>query len=53
MSKICFVDMVVAYTFILSTQEAEAGDFCDLEASLVYKASSKIAKATQRNTVSK
>lgn len=31
--------------------EAEAGDLCELEASLVYRVSSRTAEATQRNPV--
>ena len=40
------------HTFNISTQEAEAGA-SELEASLVYTASSRIAKATQGNPVLK
>jgi hypothetical protein len=36
-----------------STLEAEAGRFLSFEASLVYKVSSRTARATQRNPVSK
>jgi hypothetical protein len=43
---------VVAHAFNLSTQEAEAGRF-EFEASLVYRVSSRTARATQRNPVSK
>jgi hypothetical protein len=43
---------MVAYAFNPSTWEAEAGGFL-FEASLVYKMSSKTARATQRNPVSK
>jgi hypothetical protein len=39
---------VVAHTFNPSTQEAEAGRF-EFEASLVYKVSSRTARAIQRN----
>jgi hypothetical protein len=42
---------VVAQAFILSTQEAEAGDLSAFEASLVYRDSSRTDKATQRNPV--
>jgi hypothetical protein len=42
---------VVAHAFNPSTWEAEAGGF--LEASLVYKVSSRTAKAIQRNPVVK
>jgi hypothetical protein len=41
---------VVAHAFNPSTWEAEAGEF---EASLVYKVSSRTARATQKNTVKK
>jgi hypothetical protein len=45
---------VVRHNFSPSTREAERQvDFCESEASLVYKGRSKIAKATQRNSVSK
>jgi hypothetical protein len=43
---------VVVHVFNPSTQEAEAGGF-EFEASLVYKMSSRTARATQRNPVSK
>ena len=48
----------MAHAFNPSTWEAEAGAFtklfCEFEASLVYKASSRIARTvTQRNPVSK
>lgn len=33
--------------------EAEAGDLCELEASLVYKSSSRTPRATERNPVLK
>ena len=40
----------VAHAFHPSTQEAEAGDLCEFEASMVYKASSRTgSKTTQRN----
>jgi hypothetical protein len=39
----------MAHAFNPSTQEAEAGEF---EASLVYKVSSRTARAIQRNPVS-
>jgi hypothetical protein len=42
----------VAHTFNASTWEAEAGGF-EFEVILVYRVSSKIAKTTQRNPVSK
>jgi hypothetical protein len=44
---------VVAHAFNPSTWEAEAGGFLEFEASLVYRVSSRTAKATQRNPVSK
>jgi hypothetical protein len=44
---------VVAHAFKPSTREAEAGGFLEFEASLVYKVSSRTARATQRNPVSK
>jgi len=44
---------VMAHAFSPSTQEAEEGDLCELEANLVYRASSDIAKKTQRNPVLK
>jgi hypothetical protein len=47
MIKICWA--VVAHAFNPSTWEAEAGGF---EASLVYRVSSRIARAIQRNPVS-
>jgi hypothetical protein len=43
---------VVAHAFDPSTREAEAGGF-RVEASLVYKVSSRTARATQRNPVLK
>jgi hypothetical protein len=45
----------VAHTFNPSTWEAEAGGFVisEFEASLVYRVSSRTARATQRNLVSK
>jgi hypothetical protein len=44
---------VVAYAFNPSTQEAEADRSLEFEASLVYGVSSRTARATQRNPVSK
>jgi hypothetical protein len=44
---------VVAHAFNPSTWEAEAGGFLSYEASLVYRVSSRTARATQRNPVSK
>jgi hypothetical protein len=45
--------VVVAHAFNPSTWEAEAGGFSEFEASLVYRVSSRTARATQRNPVSK
>jgi hypothetical protein len=42
---------LAAHAFNPSTREAEAGGF--LSSSLVYKVSSRTARATQRNPVSK
>ena len=42
---------MVTRTLNPSTQEAEAGRSLHLKANLVYRASSRTAKATQRNTV--
>jgi hypothetical protein len=44
---------VVAHAFNPSTREAEAGESLEFEASLVYKVSSRTARAIQRNPVSK
>jgi hypothetical protein len=44
---------VVAHTFNPSTWEAEAGEFLSLRPALVYRVSSRTARATQRNPVSK
>jgi hypothetical protein len=43
---------MVAHAFNPSAQEAEAGGF-EFEACLVYRVSSRTARATQRNPVSK
>jgi hypothetical protein len=43
----------MAHTSNPSTWEAEAGGFLSSRASLVYKVSSRTARATQRNPVSK
>jgi hypothetical protein len=43
---------MVAHSFNPSTREAEAGEF-EFKASLVYKVSSRTARATQRNPVLK
>ena len=44
---------MVAHTFNPSTWEAEGGRISEFEASLVYKVSSRIAWAIERNPVSK
>jgi hypothetical protein len=44
---------VVTHAFNPSTREAEADGFLSSEASLVYKVSSRTARAIQRNPVSK
>jgi hypothetical protein len=44
---------VGAHTFNPSTREAEAGGSPETEASLVYRVSSRVARATQRNPASK
>jgi hypothetical protein len=44
---------VVEHAFNPSTREAEAGRFLSSEANLVYKVSSRTARAIQRNPVSK
>jgi hypothetical protein len=44
---------VVAHAFDPSTWGAEAGRSLEIEASLVYRVSSRTARATQRNRVSK
>jgi hypothetical protein len=44
---------VVAHAFNPSTREAEAGGISEFEASLVYKVSSRTARAIQRNPASK
>jgi hypothetical protein len=45
---------MVVHGFNPSTQEAEAGDLFEFEASLVYRmsCSSRTVKATQRNPIS-
>jgi hypothetical protein len=45
--------VVAAHAFDPSTREAEAGGFLEFEASLVYRVSSRTARATQRNPVLK
>lgn len=46
---------VVAHTFYPSTPEVEAGrfEFSEFEANLVHRASSRTARDTHRNSVSK
>jgi hypothetical protein len=44
--------MVVVYSFNSSTQEAGTSNLCEFKASLVYRASFRTARATQRNPVS-
>jgi hypothetical protein len=44
---------VVTHPFNPSTWEAEAGKFLEFEASLVYRVSSRTARAIQKNPVSK
>jgi hypothetical protein len=43
---------MVAHAFNPSTWEAEAGEFLEFEASLVYRVSSRTARTTQKNHVS-
>jgi hypothetical protein len=42
---------VVTHAFNPSTREAEAVGFSEFEASLIYRVSSRTARATQRNPV--
>ena len=42
---------MVVHTFNVSSWETEADRFCDFKPRLVYKLSSRIAKATQRNYI--
>ena len=52
--KFSFSREEMAHVLNPSILEAEAGDLCEFEASLVYKASSRTAKTVlQRNPVSK
>ena len=44
---------MVVHAFSLSTWEAEAGNLCEFEASLVYRANSRTARATHREILSK
>ena len=48
-----FSQAVVVHAFNPSTQEAEAGQSLEFEASLVYRMSSRTVRTTQRNPVSK
>ena len=43
----------MTHTFNLSTKKAEASTSLEFEASLVYRMSSRTARASQRNPVSK
>jgi hypothetical protein len=45
--------VVVVHQLNPNTQEAELVDHCEFEASLVYRVSSRTARATQENPVSK
>ena len=49
--RVCYRRTV--HAFNPSTWEAEAGGFLEFEVSLVYRVSSRTARATQRNPVSK
>jgi hypothetical protein len=51
--KITFSWVLVALAFNPSTWEAEAGQSLESEASQVYRVSSKTARTTQENPVSK
>ena len=42
----------VLHTFIPNTWEAETGKFCDFEATLVYRASSRTLRASYRESLS-
>ena len=44
---------MVAHTFDPSAQEAEAGESLEFQVSLIYKVSSRTAKATKKNPVLK
>jgi hypothetical protein len=48
-----FSGAVVAHAFSPSTWEVEQAEFWVLQASLVYRVSSRTTRATQRNPVSK
>jgi hypothetical protein len=52
--KTCCTWVVLVHTFSLSAQEVEAGGLlAEFEASLVYRLSSRTARATHRETLSK
>jgi hypothetical protein len=42
---------VLVHAFNPTTEEAKAGDLCEFEASLVYRANSRTIKATHRETL--
>ena len=44
---------MLAHTFDPNTYEAEQTDICEFKASLIYKVSSRTARATQRHPVLK
>ena len=44
---------MVAHAFNSSTRRERQVDLCEFKASLVYRASSRTARATQRNPLSK
>jgi hypothetical protein len=44
---------VVVHTFDLSTWEAQGGNLCEFETSLVYRVSSRTAKTTEIKPISK
>jgi hypothetical protein len=52
-SRVIVSQAVVEHAFNPSTWEADAGRFLSSKASLVYGVSSRTARATQRNPVSK
>lgn len=47
---VCLGWVVVAHTFNPSIGRHRQVDLCEFKASLIYRASSRIARATQRNT---
>jgi hypothetical protein len=54
LKHMCCSRVVAAHAFNPSTWEAEAGRLIsEFEASLVYRESSRTARATQRNPISK